>query len=108
MLIYASNGAGVFALRTVAAAGPMWETSEISRGNPRLRNAMRALLTHTPEALAGYYGETALAGLKSLCDVRLNDGDVLDADGVIELAAGCDIIVSDRNTPAPAAISAGN
>jgi len=65
---------------------------------------MRALLTHTPDALAGYYGERALDGLKSLCDVRLNTGGVLDADAVIELAGGCQIIVSDRNTPAPARI----
>lgn len=65
---------------------------------------MRALLTHTPEALAGYYGEKALEGLRSHCDVRLNENGVLDADAVIGLAAGCDIIVSDRNTPAPAEI----
>ena len=65
---------------------------------------MRALLTHTPEALAGYYGERALAALEELCEVRLNTGGVLDADGVIEAAQGCDIIVSDRNTPAPAKI----
>ncbi len=65
---------------------------------------MRTLLTHTPDALAGYYGERALSGLKSHCDVRLNTGGVLDADAVIELADGCEIIVSDRNTPAPARI----
>ena len=65
---------------------------------------MRALLTHTPEALAAYYGERALSALRLLCEVRLNEGDALSPDAVIELAQGCDIIVSDRNTPAPAEI----
>ncbi|MFA6265367.1 MAG: NAD(P)-dependent oxidoreductase [Pseudolabrys sp.] len=61
------------------------------------------LLTHTPDMLANYYGGRALAALKALCDVRLNDsGAVLDAAALARLAQGCDIIVSDRQTPGPA------
>ncbi|HMB47481.1 MAG TPA: NAD(P)-dependent oxidoreductase [Afifellaceae bacterium] len=66
---------------------------------------MRVYLTHTPDALANYYGERALEGLRSICEVRLNDTDRdLDARAVIEKAAGCELIVSYRNTPAPAEI----
>ena len=65
---------------------------------------MRVFLTHTQDALAGYYGDRALAGLRSVCDVRLNTGGVLDAAALIDRAMGCDFIVSDRNTPAPAVI----
>lgn len=61
------------------------------------------LLTHTPDMLANYYGERALAALRALGDVRLNDtGAVLDPDALAKLAQGCDIIVSDRQTAGPA------
>lgn len=61
------------------------------------------LLTHTPEMLANYYGERALAALRKLADVRLNEtGKVLDADALAKAAHGCAIIVSDRQTPGPA------
>lgn len=61
------------------------------------------LLTHTPDMLANYYGDRALAALRALCDVRLNDtGKVLDAAALAKLAQGCEIIVSDRQTPGPA------
>jgi D-3-phosphoglycerate dehydrogenase len=60
----------------------------------------RILLTHTPEMRRNYYGEKALAGLQALAPVVLHEGDdALDAAGVIRAAAGCSIIVSDRNTP---------
>jgi D-3-phosphoglycerate dehydrogenase len=66
---------------------------------------MRVFLTHSPDALAYYYGERALSGLRATCDVRLNEtGEILDAAAVIEQAAGCELVVSDRNTPAPAEI----
>jgi D-3-phosphoglycerate dehydrogenase len=66
---------------------------------------MLVFLTHGPDALANYYGERALAELRSVCDVRLNDtDDVLDVSEVIERATGCDLVVSYRNTPAPAEI----
>jgi D-3-phosphoglycerate dehydrogenase len=62
------------------------------------------LLTHTPDMLANYYGPRALAALRALCDVKLNEtGAVLDNPAALAKAAkGCEIIVSDRQTPGPA------
>ena len=63
----------------------------------------RILLTHTPDVLANYYGERALAGLRALGEVRINPtGNVLDGAAFVEAARGCEIIVSDRQTPGPA------
>lgn len=62
----------------------------------------RILLTHTPDMLRNYYGSRALAALRELGDVRLNPGGVLDTHALIETAAGCDIVVSDRQTPGEA------
>ena len=61
-------------------------------------------LTHTPDMLANYYGERALAALRKLAPVRLNEaGRVLDDPRALaEAARGCAIIVSDRQTPGPA------
>jgi D-3-phosphoglycerate dehydrogenase / 2-oxoglutarate reductase len=63
----------------------------------------RLLLTHTPHMLANYYGARALAGLQALGDVVLHEGDTpLDPLDIGRLARGCRLIVTDRNTPAPA------
>jgi D-3-phosphoglycerate dehydrogenase / 2-oxoglutarate reductase len=63
------------------------------------------LLTHSPEALRNYYGERALAGLRRLGDVRLHEGDEpLAGDALIAAAADCDLVVSYRQSPAPAAL----
>jgi len=63
----------------------------------------KIFLTHTPDMLANYYGERALAELRKLGEVRLNGtGRVLDASALAMAAAGCEIIVSDRQTPGPA------
>jgi len=60
-------------------------------------------LTHIPDMLANYYGERALAELRTLGDVRFNDtGKVLDAKALTRASAGCEIIISDRQTPGPA------
>jgi D-3-phosphoglycerate dehydrogenase len=60
-------------------------------------------LTHIPDMLANYYGERALTALRQLGEVRLNQtGKVLDARALAQAAAGCQIIVSDRQTPGPA------
>src|SRR5207253_6288697 len=69
------------------------------------RRAMtRVFLTHTPDMLQNYYGERALAELKRHAEVRINPtGRVLDADALAQTALGCEIIVSDRQTPGPAA-----
>ena len=65
---------------------------------------MRIFLTHVPDMLANYYGERALSELRKLGDVRVNEtGRVLDASSLAEAAHGCEIIVSDRQTAAPAA-----
>lgn len=60
-------------------------------------------LTHIPDMLANYYGPRALAALRELGEVRLNEtSKVLDAQALAKAAAGCAIIVSDRQTPGPA------
>lgn len=64
---------------------------------------MRILLTHVPDMLENYYGPRALAAMRKLGEVRLNEtGKVLDARALAEAAKGCDIVVSDRQTPGPA------
>ena len=63
----------------------------------------KIFLTHTPDMLANYYGPRALAELRKLGDVRLNEmGGVLDADALAQATRGCGIVVSDRQTPGPA------
>ena len=65
----------------------------------------RILLTHSPEALRNYYGERALAGLRALGQVKLHKGtQPLEGDALIAAAADCDLIVSYRQSPAPAAL----
>lgn len=64
---------------------------------------MRIFLTHTPDMLENYYGPRALAAMRKLGEVRLNEsGKVLDASALAQAAKGCEIIVSDRQTPGPA------
>jgi len=64
----------------------------------------RVFLTHTPDMLQNYYGARAMAALKRHAEVRINPtGRVLDADALAQTARGCEIIVSDRQTPGPAA-----
>src|SRR6185295_2593612 len=65
----------------------------------------RILLTHSPETLANYYGERALAGLKKLGDVVLHSGnEPLQGENLIAAASDCDLVVSYRQSPAPAAL----
>ena len=65
----------------------------------------RILLTHSPEALAQYYGERAFAGLRALGEVKLHLGNTpLEGEALISAAAGCDLVVSYRQSPAPAAL----
>lgn len=57
------------------------------------------LLTFTPGVRALYYGDKALAGLRALGTVRLHEQDrVLAGEALIAAAAGCEVIVSDRQT----------
>jgi D-3-phosphoglycerate dehydrogenase len=63
----------------------------------------KIFLTHIPDMLENYYGPRALAELRKLGDVRLNEtGRVLDADALAKAARGCEIVISDRQTPGPA------
>lgn len=66
---------------------------------------MKILLTHSPEALKNYYGDRALAGLQKLGDVQLNrNSQSLDGESLIRCAEDCDLIVSYRQSPGPAAL----
>ncbi len=66
---------------------------------------MNILLTHSPEALANYYGERALKGLQAVGNVVLNKNHVsLEGEALITAAADCDLIVSYRQSPGPAAV----
>lgn len=65
----------------------------------------RILLTHSPEARANYYGARALAGLQALGEVKLHEGAApLEGEALIQAAAGCQVIVSYRQSPGPAAV----
>lgn len=65
----------------------------------------RILLTHSPDALANYYGERALAGLQALGEVRLHLGEEpLQGDALIDAAHDCELIVSYRQSPADATL----
>ncbi len=69
--------------------------------------AARILLTHSPHALANYYGERALGGLRALGEVKLNKGaHPLEGEALIAAAADCDLIVSYRQSPGPEALFA--
>jgi D-3-phosphoglycerate dehydrogenase len=66
---------------------------------------LKILLTHSPEALRLYYGERALAGLLKLGEVVLNQQpSPLEGEALIDAARDCDLIVSYRQSPAPAAL----
>lgn len=66
---------------------------------------MKILLTHSPEALANYYGARALAGLKAVAEVKLNQGKAsLEGEALIAAAQDCELIVSYRQSPGPAAV----
>ena len=61
------------------------------------------LLTYSPDMLANYYGERALAALHKLGQIRRNGtGRVFDTRALIEAARGCDIVIADRQTAGPA------
>ncbi len=60
----------------------------------------RIFLTFPPQARKNYYSDRALAGLRALGEVALNDTDrALTTRELIESARGFAFIVSDRQTP---------
>ncbi len=65
----------------------------------------RILLTHSPDTLRNYYGARALEGLQALGDVILNaDARPLEGESLLRAAAGCDLVVSYRQSPGEAVI----
>ena len=69
---------------------------------------MKILLTHTPHMRDNYYGASALAGLQSLGEVVLHQGNqTLEGATLISAAGDCDLIVADRATALPAPIFDG-
>jgi D-3-phosphoglycerate dehydrogenase len=66
---------------------------------------LKILLTHSPEAMVNYYGERALAGLRNVGEVKLNQrSHSLEGEELIKAAEDCDLIVSYRQSPGPAAV----
>jgi D-3-phosphoglycerate dehydrogenase len=64
---------------------------------------LKILLTHSPAARALYYGERALAGLRKAGEVKLNEKPhSLEGEELIKEAADCELVVSYRQSPAPA------
>ncbi len=69
----------------------------------------KIFLTHPPEALANYYGDRAVAGLKALGELRLNAaGRELSQAELAAAAGGCEVIVvvgaSGGNDAEPGAV----
>lgn len=55
--------------------------------------------------MALYYGERALAGLRAVGEVRLNENSSpLEGEALIDAAGDCGLIVSYRQSPGPAAL----
>lgn len=68
---------------------------------------MKILLTHANEMRRQFYGESALAALQALGEVRLHQHDEpLRPEELIAAARGVDVIVSDRMTTGPAEVFA--
>jgi D-3-phosphoglycerate dehydrogenase len=75
------------------ADGPAAALRRVARMKPAT-----VLLTHGPNALANYYGASALAALEAVARVRRNASEEpWRTDALAAAAAGCDIIVSDRS-----------
>lgn len=62
-------------------------------------------ITHSPDALAHYYGPRALATLEAVAEVRRSaNNDPWTDDTLVAAAQDCDIIVSDRRAVCSAAL----
>src|SRR6266480_5283451 len=87
------------------AASPLARALPTPGGATQSSVVVRILLTHSPEALALYYGERALKGLQNLGEVRLHEGkQPLQGEQLIRAAENCEIIVSYRQSPGPAEV----
>ncbi len=68
---------------------------------------LKILLTHSTQMREQYYGERALAGLRALGQVTLQEGcDALAPSALIAAARDVDLIVADRLTTGPGEIFA--
>jgi D-3-phosphoglycerate dehydrogenase len=66
---------------------------------------LKILLTHSPEARELYYGARALAALREVGEVKLHEGTTpLEGEALFAAAADCELIVSYRQSAAPAAL----
>jgi len=66
---------------------------------------MKVLLTHAPQARRQYYGERALAALRAIAEVHLNERDAAFTPAeLIAAAAAVDAIIADRLTTGPAEV----
>lgn len=64
-------------------------------------------ITHSPSALANYYGPRALAALQAVAEVRRGESeDDWTPGALVNAAHDCDIIVSYRRTPGTAELLA--
>lgn len=69
----------------------------------------RIFLSFAPAARANYYGDRALAALRALGTVRLNESaSPLDTEALVDAARDCAAIVSDRQTPGSAGLFAAS
>ena len=70
-------------------------------------NKPRVLITHTPSALANYFGQPALAELRTRAELRCHDSEApWTAATLAQAARGMDIIVSDRRAEGSAELLA--
>ncbi len=68
---------------------------------------MNVFLTHTPDAFETYFGPRALAAVRDVATVRLNEtGRVLDGADLAAAAADCAVVIADRQTAANASFFA--
>ncbi|MDY0881770.1 NAD(P)-dependent oxidoreductase [Dongia soli] len=63
---------------------------------------MRVLLTHNRDLLKHFYSPKAVAQLKEIVDLRMNESDQpLRGDDLVAAAEGCEMVISDRLAAAP-------
>lgn len=63
------------------------------------------LVTHPRSRLAAYFGEQALAGLRQVAQVRLNDGEHdLAGQPLVDAAQDCAVVIAYRQTPVDAGV----
>lgn len=73
----------------------------------RTRHLPLVLVTHPRKRLGTYFGDEAMARLRTVAEVRFNDtDDDLSGPALIEAARGCAVVIAYRQTPVDAAVFA--